>query len=68
MFALGKVDNLVLTESKLDSSFPMNQFLIQSYSKPFRFDRNRNGGGVLLYIREDISCKELKLHRHPHDI
>ena len=26
-----------------------------------------NGGGVLLYIREDIPCEELKLHRHPHD-
>ena len=25
------------------------------------------GSGVLLYIREDIPCKELKLHRHPND-
>ena len=63
-----KFDILVLTESKLDSSFPTNQFLIEGYSKPFRFDRNRNGGGVPLYIREDIPYKELKLHRHPHEI
>ena len=64
----GKIDILVLTESKLDSSFPINLFFIECYSKPFRFDRNRNRGGVLLYIREDIPWKELKLHRHPHDI
>ena len=56
----GKVDNLALTKSKLDSSFPTNQFLIEGYSKPFRFGRNRNGGGILFYIKKDISCKELK--------
>ena len=32
----GKVDILVLTETKLDNSFPTNQFLIEGYSKPFR--------------------------------
>ena len=64
----GKVDTLVLTESKLDYSFPTNQFLIKGHSNHFRFDRNGNAGGILLYIREDIPCKELKLNRHPHDI
>ena len=44
----GKVDILVFTESKLDFSFPTNQFLIEGYSKPFRFGRNRNGFGILL--------------------
>ena len=63
-----KVDILVFIESKLDSSFPTSQFLIEGYSNPFRFDRNRNGGGILLCISEDRPCKELKLHRHPHDI
>ena len=48
-----KVDILVLTETKLDNSFPTNQFVIEGYSKPFRLDRNRNGGGLLVYIRED---------------
>ena len=60
----GKVDILVLPESKLNSSFPRNQFLIEGYFKLFIFDRNRNGGGILLYIREDILCKKLKLHRY----
>ena len=37
----GKVDILVLTETKLDNCFPTNQFLIKGYSKPLRLDRNR---------------------------
>ena len=64
----GKVDILVLTESKLDSSFPTNQFLIECFSKAFRFDSNRNGVSIPLYIMEDTPRKELKLHRHPLNI
>ena len=63
-----KVDILALTETKLGNSFPTNQFLIEGYSKPFVLDRNRNGGGLLLYIREDITCKELKSHTFAEDI
>ena len=58
----GNIDILVLTETKLDSSFSSNQFILEGYSKPFRLDRNKNGGGLLVYVREDIPCKELKLH------
>ena len=65
---MGKVDILVLTENKLDASFSAKQFLIESFSEPFRFDRNSSGDRVLLYIREDIPFREIKLHRHPHDI
>ena len=31
----GKVDILVITETKTDSTFPLNQFAIQGYSKPY---------------------------------
>ena len=64
----GKVNILTITESKLDSSFTANQFLIDGYSKPFRFDRNRNVVGVLLYVKEDIACRELKSDKLPNDI
>ena len=64
----GKVDILVQTETKLDNSFPANQLVIEDYSKPFRLDGNRNRGGLLAYIREDISCKELKSHGFVEDI
>ena len=61
----GKIDILVITESKLDETFPTNQFLIDGFSSPFRLDRDSNGGGVIIYVREDIPCRELKLHNIP---
>ena len=64
----GKVDILIFTETKLDESFPTTQFLIEGYSKLFRLDRNRNDGGLLVYIREDIPSKELKSHTLAEDI
>ena len=50
----GKVDILMLSETKLDASFPRGQFFIKGYTNPYRLDRTANGGGILLYIREDI--------------
>ena len=64
----GKIDILVITETKTDSTFPLNQFAILGYSRPDRFDRNRNRGGVFIYVREDISSMELKIHNTPEDI
>ena len=64
----GKLDILVLTETKLDSTFPEKQFLVPGYKKPFRRDRNRDGGGVMIYIREDIPCDELLKHNSPANI
>ena len=52
-----KIDIFLISETKLDSSFPSGQFVIKGYSKIFRLDRNQNGEGLLLYVREDIPCK-----------
>ena len=46
-------------EKKLDDSFPKGQFLIEGFHSLFRFDRNRNDGGIMLYVREDIPAKLL---------
>ena len=64
----GHVDILIVVETKLDSTYPTSQFLIDGYSKPYRLDRNRNGGGVLIYVREDIPTKQLFKHNFPCDI
>ena len=47
------LDILLISEIKIDSSFPTTQFQIEGYAT-YRLDRNTNGGGILLYIREDI--------------
>ena len=59
MLIKGNVDILVITESKLDGSFPAQQFAIDGYSLPYRIDKNGNRGGVVIYVREDIPCREL---------
>ena len=49
----------MISETKIDASFPIGQFLSNGYSTPFRLDRNVHGGGILLYVREDIPSKLL---------
>ena len=53
------MDILMIPETKIDASFPIGQFWLNSYSTPFRLDRNAHGGGILLYVREDIPSKLL---------
>ena len=55
-----KIGIFLISETKLDSSFPSGKFVIKGYITPFRLDRNQNRGGLLLYVREDIPCKILK--------
>ena len=64
----GNIDTLVITETKIDQSFPVCQFFIEGYSPPFRFDCDANGGGVIIYINEDIPAKLLKDHAAPKNI
>ena len=54
-----KTNILLISETKLDRSFPVNQFLIDGFSPPYRLDRNADGGGIMLYVREDIPSKPL---------
>ena len=42
-----------------DDSFPTAQFQMKGFSVPYRYDRNGKGGGLLLYIREDVQSKLL---------
>ena len=64
------VDILVLTETKLDETFTTSTFFIDGFSSPFRLDRNRKGGGILIYERKrsEISSKLLTKHSFPNDI
>ena len=52
----GNLNILVLTESKIDQSFPNQEFRIDGYTS-IRLDRDIHGGGVLVYVREDIPYK-----------
>ena len=52
----------------MDSSSFSCQFMIEGFSMPFRFDRNRSGGGVIGFAWDDITSKQLTKHRLPDGI
>ena len=52
------LDILLISEIKTDSSFSTGQFQIEGYTT-YRLDRNANGRGILLYIKEDIPSRLL---------
>lgn len=58
----GNVDIMVFGETRLDDSYPTAQLLIDGFCKPFRLDRNSYGGGLLIYVRSDIPCKQINKH------
>ena len=51
------IEILRSSETKLGSSFSNGQFQIHGYSEPYSFDRDENGLGILVFIREDIPAK-----------
>ena len=64
----GIFDILIITETKLDDTFPLSQFHIDGFSTPYRLDRNRNGRGRITYTRQDIPSKIVTKHCFPKDI
>ena len=62
------MEKSIITETTLNDSFPLDQFVINGYSKPYRLDRTPKWGGVIIYIREDIPKRELKLFNMPENI
>ena len=65
---INNIDVLVITETKLDETFSTANFMIDGFSKPYRRDRTINGGGILIYVRENIPSKQLNDHHLPGDI
>ena len=62
------VDILMLSETKLDSTFLSIQFLINGFSVPHRLDQNGKGGSILLYVRDKITVLPLSRYSFPLDI
>ena len=55
------VDILMVSETKLDYFFPQTQFRIEECAYLFRYDRNSHGGGILLFIRQNIPVKLISI-------
>ena len=48
------IDVSLISETKIDNTFPVSQFCVPGYSMPFRLDRTRNGGVIMLYFKKHI--------------
>ena len=42
------IDVPMVSETKIDDSFPVGSFVIDGFSAPYRLDRDINGGGIML--------------------
>ncbi|XP_057308019.1 uncharacterized protein LOC130645912 [Hydractinia symbiolongicarpus] len=52
-------DYFVLAETKLNLEFPSAQFDIENYEIRNRRDRDKNGGGLIEYVKKGLICKQL---------
>ena len=58
-----KLEILMISDTKVDPSFPSSQFAIDGFSSPFRLDRNSSGAGIMLFVREDIPSEILSEYK-----
>ena len=56
----------MVSETKIDNSFPVGNFVIDGFSTPYRLDCHSNGGGIMLYVREDIPSNLLATDKKSH--
>ena len=54
-----EIDIFLISETKIDNSFPISQFTMTAYSIPFRLDRTSHVGGILL-----SDCNGIRTHNH----
>ena len=65
---MGNADILMVTETKIDESFPTNQFIIPGFTSQYRLEITKDGGTILVFIREDIPSKLLNISYNASDI
>ena len=55
------LDYFVLSETKLDNSFPCAQFQIFNYEIKARRDQNKYGGGLIEFVKKGLIFKRLRI-------
>ena len=53
----------MISETKLNDTFPVVQFVLETFSKPSRLDCKKNGGSILLFVREDIPARLISIEK-----
>ena len=55
----------MISETKVDDSFPNGQFFLDGFGTPFRLNLNKNGSGNMFSIRNNISAKVVSTDDRP---
>ena len=55
----------MISETKVDEYFPHGQFFLDGFGTTFLLDRNRDGGGIMLFIRNDVTAKVVSADDKP---
>ena len=55
----GRLDLLVISESKIDPSFPNSMFHVEGF-RLCRSNRKAGGGGLMVYVRSDVCFVRVK--------
>ena len=50
----------MVSRNKIDDALPLAQLCVEGCSTSYRLDRTCKGGGLLLYVRDDILLKQTK--------
>ena len=55
------IDIFLVSETKLNDSFPDAQFFIDGFRQPYRKDRTDKGGGLILYVHNNIPSRVIDI-------
>ena len=55
-----KMDIFLVSETKIDNTFPLTQLCEEGYSTPCRHDRTGKRGVLFLYVKDNIPSKQIK--------
>lgn len=61
----GNVDALVISETKLDNTFPQGEFRVPGFDPPIQKDQNQVGGGIMVIVKKDFTAKFSYSERAP---
>ena len=62
-----ELDHFVISETKIDKSFPSQQFAMDNYEIRARKDRDCHGSGLLEFLRKSFICKR-QTHLEPNNL
>ena len=62
------IDILMIRETKIDYSFPTEQFITEGYSTIYRLYRNDRVGGIMLTVKDNLLTSRLDKYCFPNKI